>query len=216
MKYKPIFVTATNTDVGKTYTTCKLIQEYGKMGLKVGVFKPIETGVRDIPLDGELLLKEAKKTNPNLKNFTCNDIVPIQFSLPAAPYIAKKKSSIDVNLLHKTFEKIASLSDVVLIEGAGGLMVPVDEKLYMYDFIKEFDSVVLLVTHGKLGCINDTLLSINLLRALRVPFAWCVNLKEEDVSFNEVSLPFYEDEFGGAVLVQKHMRVLSENLLKLL
>lgn len=215
MKYRAIFITATNTDVGKTYTTCKLIEEFGKMGLKVGVFKPIETGVVDNPLDGEVLLKEAKKTNPNLKEFTCKDIVPLQFSLPAAPYVAKKKKSIDMDLLHQSFDKIASVSDVVLIEGAGGLMVPVDEGIYMYDFIKEFEAITLLVTHGKLGCINDTLLNINLLRALRVEFAWCVNLREDEKkSFEEITFPFYKEEFGGAIIVQKHIKLLSENLLK--
>lgn len=214
MKYRAIFITATNTDVGKTYTTCKLIEEFGKMGLKVGVFKPIETGVEKEPVDGSLLLKEAKKTNPNLKEFTCKDIVPIQFSLPAAPYVAKEKKIIDMDLLHKSFDKIANVSDIVLIEGAGGLMVPVDEGIYMYDFIKEFDAVTLLVTHGNLGCINDTLLSINLLRALRTEFAWCVNLKDNEDSFKKVTLPFYKDEFGGVILVQKHMDILAKNLLK--
>jgi len=168
MKYRPIFITATNTDVGKTYATCKLIKELSNRGLKVGVFKPIETGVIDEPLDGKELLKLAQKYNPHLKSFTCKDIVPIQCKLPASPFVSKGDEKIDMNLLHVAFEKIASISDIVLIEGAGGLMVPVDENLYMYDFIKEFNAVTLLVTHANLGCINDTLLNKNLLDSLHV------------------------------------------------
>ncbi len=202
MKYRPIFITATNTDIGKTYTTCKLIEELGKKGLHVGVLKPIETGVQEYPLDGKVLLEAAQKTNPNLKSFTCKDIVPIQYKLPASPYVSKGDEKIDLKVIHAAYEKIAKVSDIVLIEGAGGLMVPVDEKLYMYDFIKEFDAVTLLVTHANLGCINDTLLNINLLDSLHVEYEWCVNFRKNEEDFKKTTLPFYEDKFDKVLSVQ--------------
>ena len=65
-----LFITATNTNVGKTYTTLKLIKQFSKMGYKVGVFKPIETGVKKKPLDGNLLLKEVQKYNPLFKKLS--------------------------------------------------------------------------------------------------------------------------------------------------
>ena len=212
MKYRPIFITATNTDIGKTYATCKLITELGKKGLHVGVFKPIETGVVDYPIDGKLLLETAKQYNPNLKSFTCKDIVPVQYKLPAAPYVSKGNEKIDMKAIHIAFEKMASVSDVVLIEGAGGLMVPLDEKLYMYDFIKEFDAVTLLVTHANLGCINDTLLSGNLLDSLHVEYEWCVNFRDNKESFTKTTLPYYKK----IISLQDDIKLLSENLLKLL
>jgi dethiobiotin synthetase len=202
MKYRPIFITATNTDVGKTYATCKLIKELSNRGLKVGVFKPIETGVIDEPLDGKELLKLAQKYNPHLKSFTCKDIVPIQYKLPASPFVSKGDEKIDMNLLHVAFEKIASISDIVLIEGAGGLMVPVDENLYMYDFIKEFNAVTLLVTHANLGCINDTLLNKNLLDSLHVKYQWCINFRDNEESFKQTTLPYYKNRFGKVLSLQ--------------
>jgi dethiobiotin synthetase len=213
MHYSPIFITATNTDVGKTYTSLKLIEELGRRGLKVGVLKPIETGVVDEPLDGAKLLRAAQKTNPALMSFTCKDIVPIQFELPASPFVAKGKENIDIKALHVSFEKIAKISDIVLIEGAGGLMVPVDEELYMYNFIKEFGATALLVTHGNLGCINDTLLNLRLLDSLHVKYEWCVNLKENEEHFKEVTLPFYEKKFGEVLIVQKEMEKIVNKLL---
>lgn len=213
MHYSPIFITATNTDVGKTYTSLKLIEELGRRGLKVGVLKPIETGVVDEPLDGAKLLRVAQKTNPALMSFTCKDIVPIQFELPASPFVAKGKENIDLKALHVSFEKIAKISDIVLIEGAGGLMVPVDEELYMYNFIKEFGATALLVTHGNLGCINDTLLNLRLLDSLHVKYEWCVNLKENEEHFKEVTLPFYEKKFGEVLIVQKEMEKIVNKLL---
>ncbi|DAB34005.1 MAG TPA: dethiobiotin synthase [Sulfurospirillum sp. UBA12182] len=213
MHYSPIFITATNTDVGKTYTSLKLIEELGRRGLKVGVLKPIETGVVDEPLDGAKLLRAAQKTNPALMSFTCKDIVPIQFELPASPFVAKGKENIDIKALHVSFEKIAKISDIVLIEGAGGLMVPVDEELYMYNFIKEFGATALLVTHGNLGCINDTLLNLRLLDSLHVKYEWCVNLKENEEHFKEVTLSFYEKKFGEVLIVQKEMEKIVNKLL---
>jgi dethiobiotin synthetase len=213
MKKRAIFITATNTDIGKTYTTCKLIEELGRRGLRVGVFKPIETGVIEEPLDGRVLLECAKKTNPSLKSFTLRDIVPIQYKLPAAPYVAKAQENIDIKSLHVAFAKIANASDIVLIEGAGGLMVPVEKEFFMYDFIKEFDAKVLLVTHGNLGCINDTLLNLHFLKSLHVNYNWCVNLKDNKQHFEEVSLPFYEEKFGRVYTLQDDIKELVEKLL---
>jgi dethiobiotin synthetase len=210
MKYRPIFITATNTDIGKTYATCKLIEELGKQGLHVGILKPIETGVEEYPLDGKVLLETAQKYNPNLKSFTCRDVVPIQYKLPAAPYVSKGDEKIDMKVIHVAFKKMAKVSDVVLIEGAGGLMVPVDEELYMYDFIKEFDAVTLLVTHANLGCINDTLLNKNLLDSLHVEYEWCVNFRDNKESFDITTLPYYKK----VISLQDDIKLLSENLLK--
>jgi dethiobiotin synthetase len=210
MKYRPIFITATNTDIGKTYATCKLIKSLGEKGLHVGVLKPIETGVEEYPLDGKLLLESAQKYNPNLKNFTCKDVVPIQYKLPAAPYVSKGDEKIDMKAIHVAFEKMVKVSDVVLIEGAGGLMVPVDENFFMYDFIKEFDAVTLLVTHANLGCINDTLLNQNLLDSINAEYEWCVNFRDNKESFNTTTLTYYKK----IISLQDDLKLLSQNLLK--
>ncbi len=212
MKYRPIFITATNTDIGKTYATCRLIKELSNQGLHVGVFKPIETGVVSEPLDGKLLLETAQKYNPNLKSFTCKDVVPIQYKLPAAPFVSKGDEKIDIKALHVAYKKMASVSDIVLIEGAGGLMVPIDENIYMYDLIKEFNAMTLLITHANLGCINDTLLNKNLLDSLHVEYEWCVNFRDNYESFTKTTLPYYKK----VISLQDDMRFLSENLLKLI
>ncbi len=211
MLYRPIFITATNTDIGKTYATLNLIDALGKRGLRVGVLKPVETGVVEFPLDGKLLLDAAKKTNPDLRDFTCEDIVPYQFTLPAAPYVSKDRENIDAKVLRVTFEKIAKVSDIVLIEGAGGLMVPIEKDLYMYDLIDLFDTKVLLISHSKLGCINDTLLNINFLDSLKIEYEWCVNLRDKE-EFREKTLPFYKDKFSKVLTLQNDLEEIVERL----
>ena len=92
-----IFVTATNTNIGKTYTAIALMKEIVKFGLRPAAFKPIETGVLDgKPADGTILLKTMQELNPSTSKLTIDDVVPIQFELPAAPYVAKKDKTISL------------------------------------------------------------------------------------------------------------------------
>ncbi|NOX15705.1 MAG: dethiobiotin synthase [Epsilonproteobacteria bacterium] len=212
MKVKTIFITATNTDVGKTYATIKIINELQKKGLKVGIFKPFETGVQGFPLDGKLLLEAAQKTNLNFHSFKLCDVVPFQYSLPAAPYVAKYGAKIDMKILKNSYKKIALASDIVLIEGAGGLMVPIEKEFYMYDLAKFFDAKILLVTHSNLGCINDTLLNLYFLKSQNIEFEWCVNIKNNEDDFKKTTLPFYKDKFGKVLTLQDNLEEIVEKL----
>lgn len=213
MPHKPIFITATNTNVGKTYTTLQLITALSQKGLKVGVMKPIETGVKERAEDAHILFETAKKYNPALEVLKLKDIAPYQFALPAAPYVAKGKKKINLELLETAYAKIEALCDIVLIEGAGGLLVPIDDELYMYDFIRLFHARALLVGHSELGCINDVLLSLHLLDALGVDdYEWCINFKEGKETFNQTSLPFFKSLFGRVLSVQDNLDEIIESL----
>ena len=192
---KSLFISATNTDVGKTYSCEKFLNYFAKAGLKVGYFKPFETGVVDSPIDGSKMLELAKKLNPTF-NVTINDVVPYQFELPAAPYVAKGNTIIDIDFLKEKKKYLEQFCDVLIIEGAGGLMVPIEKDLFIIDLIKEFDCEAILITPSKLGCINDTLLSINALKAKNIDFEFYINLYHDINSFEKVSKPFLIDYFG--------------------
>lgn len=192
---KRIFITATNTDIGKTYATSLLLEEFASQGYRVGAFKPIETGVEKEPLDGKKLFDLAKRLNPALSCLTLDTIVPYQFSLPAAPYVAKGAQKIDINILEEKLQEIEEHCDIVLIEGAGGLMVPVEEDLFMVDFISIFKTSTLLVCPSRLGSINDTLLSRHLLESKNIPYTWAINIYEDKDSFESVTAPFYHKNF---------------------
>ena len=192
---KSLFISATNTDVGKTYACEKFLNYFAKAGLKVGYFKPFETGVVDSPIDGSKMLELAKKLNPTF-NVTINDVVPYQFELPAAPYVAKGNTIIDIDFLKEKKKYLEQFCDVLIIEGAGGLMVPIEKDLFIIDLIKEFNCEAILITPSKLGCINDTLLSINALKAKNIDFEFYINLYHDINSFEKVSKPFLIDYFG--------------------
>lgn len=196
------FVTATNTDVGKTYVAQKLLQKYAKEGLKVGYYKPIETGVRDNnPLDGSSMLRLACELNPDFC-LNIEDVVPYRFTLPAAPYVASDGVNIDIDFLIRQKEYLQNFCDVLIIEGAGGLMVPVKKDIFMIDLIKLFETPAILVTPSNLGCINDTLLSIGALKDYGIEYEWYVNLYRDKESFYDVSYPFLKDYFGEVRFVE--------------
>jgi dethiobiotin synthetase len=190
-----LFVTATGTNVGKTYTSLKLIENFAAQGVKVGVFKPIETGVEEIPHDASQLLKATASTNPSFRSLTTEDITTYTFNLPAAPFCADVKQEIELEKIFDTYHTLKARCDILIVEGAGGLMVPITKEFMMIDLIEKLQVQTLLVTPSYLGCINDTLLSIEALKARNITFDWCVNIYEDKESFSEVTQPFYDAMF---------------------
>ncbi len=210
---KRIFITATNTDIGKTYVTTRLLEHYAQLGHKVGVIKPIETGVEDVPIDGSKLLTLIKKLNPAMADITMQDIVPLQFRLPAAPYCANDAKDIDLTPVDIAIEKLEKLCDVLIIEGAGGLYVPIDKNTMIIDLIGRFKAKALLVSHCRLGCINDTILSINALEQRGYNFEWTLNCHQSDSSFEEVSKPYFQDIYPEFTVFNKDIEKIASSLL---
>ncbi len=210
---KRIFITATNTDIGKTYVTTHLLKHYAAAGFRVGAVKPIETGVKESPIDGSELLTLVRSLNPALADFTMEDIVPIRFALPAAPYCANGAKAIDLGIVDDAIAKMEPLCDILLIEGAGGLYVPVDAETMMIDLIGRYRAKALLVSHCRLGCINDTILSINALEAHGADFEWTLNCRSSDSAFKEVSEPYIRDTYPGYTLFDRDIEKVAKALL---
>lgn len=189
-----LFITATNTNVGKTYASSIFLKKLSEEGFKVGYYKPLETGVIDIPVDGLAMLELTKKLNPDF-DVNIDYVVPYQFKLPASPYVAKKDITIDIEFLIQRKNELEKLCDILIIEGAGGLMVPIMKDFFIIDLIKRFNSKTILISPSRLGSINDTLLSQEALKNRSIDFDWYINLYEDKDSFDEVTLPFYKDYF---------------------
>ena len=189
-----IFVTATNTDVGKTHATIRLMHIAAGMGLCPLALKPVETGVgEEGPTDGIRLLQAAKALNPDAEPLKVEDIVPYRFALPAAPFVAKGETVIDPAKLTEAADRLGQYCDILFIEGAGGLMVPVERNLFMIDFPRIFGAHTLLIAPGGLGSINDTLLSLEALENRRLPHSLLLNLRPETSdAFKRLTRPYYD------------------------
>lgn len=208
-----IFVTATNTDIGKTYTTLTLLRHYAAAGYRVGAFKPIETGVLEKPLDGSALLRTLRDLNPEFQDVTVEEIVPLRFALPAAPYVAGGALPIDFDAIDRALTRIEERCDVVIIEGAGGLMVPLDADTFIRDLIVRYKAKALLVAHCRLGCINDLLLNMMALEAAHIPYEWVLNCREASETFERISAPYLDARFPGHFRLDRSLDTLAARLL---
>lgn len=209
-----LFISATGTNIGKTHISLKLIEALSSKGYKVGIFKPIETGVTTIAPDAEILLQKCQAFNDNFLTLTAKDISAYTFALPAAPFCADTQHQIDIEHILEKYHALSKLCDILIIEGAGGLLVPISKDFTMVDLAKKLNAKVLLVTPSRLGCINDTLLSIEALKNRAIDFDWCVNLYEDKESFRKVSQPYYDATFTDWWIFQEGLqRFITRNLL---
>lgn len=152
-----VFVTGTDTGVGKTVVACELVRALRAEGRDVGVMKPIETGVGpEGPLDA-IALREAAGAPESLDE-TC----PQRFALPAAPNVAARAEgrAVDLDLLREGFARIAARHEFAVVEGAGGLLVPIARDVAMIDLALQLRLPLLVVARARLGTINHTLLTL--------------------------------------------------------
>jgi len=159
---KGIFVTGTDTEVGKTIVTACLVSLLSNKGLDVGVMKPIETGCpkrngRLIPRDATFL-KAVSRSKDDLSL-----INPYRFSKPLAPFIAAQidRKEIKMGKISSAYKKLRERHDILFVEGAGGLLVPLARKLTNLDLILELNIPTIVVVGSKLGAVNHTLLTLN-------------------------------------------------------
>lgn len=160
MKQNVYFVSGIDTDAGKSYATGFLAREWNKSGKRTITQKFIQTGnighSEDIDLHRRIM--EIPFTKEDQEELTMPEI----FSYPASPHLASKLDNrpIDFDKIKHSTEVLSERYDYVLLEGAGGLMVPLTDKLLTIDYVAQEKYPLIFVTSGKLGSINHTLLSL--------------------------------------------------------
>jgi dethiobiotin synthetase len=193
-----VFVTATDTGVGKTETSCALLSLMREAGLNPAGFKPYESGCKrlDAPADA-LALREAAGSKDAL-----DDVCPHRFRESVAPGVAAKRLGVWPSFA-RTQEAFRSFRGrPLVVEGAGGLFVPVDASRDVIDLIAQFNLPVLLVARAGLGTLNHTGLSLEALARRRRKVAAILLVKSSpgrDVS-EEDNAQILEQRYGVRVL----------------
>lgn len=171
MSRKRFFITGTGTGVGKTFATACLADFFVRHGLRTAVTKPFQTGAEDGDDDIELIQKAVPglaELPPELRN-------AFRFRIPASPELAARaeNASIDISKIAAVISEIEKefSPDALLIEGAGGLYVPVKKDIMMIDIIKMLGIPVILVCDSGLGTINHSILSVRALQAAGIDCA---------------------------------------------
>jgi dethiobiotin synthetase len=158
-----LFITGTDTGVGKTLVAAGLARLLVNQGVRVGVFKPVASGGK-ISADGKLLQKAAK-----LPDSVYSAIVPAHYRQPLAPYVAAcKEGKVDLLKVEKAYRKAKASCDFLIIEGVGGIQVPITRNFFVTDWIKKWKLPVLVVARAGLGTINHTLLTVEALQRRKI------------------------------------------------
>ncbi|MCL4477764.1 MAG: dethiobiotin synthase [Deltaproteobacteria bacterium] len=158
---KKLFVTGTDTAVGKTYTILGILNTAAGLGYKTVAMKPFETGCRIrnkmlVPHDAALIKKAIGIGDLDAIN-------PYRFVAPVAPYVAAKieKKRIKLNVVFDTYKHLIKGHHLIVVEGAGGLLVPITRDFFYADLAKTLSLPILVVAANKLGVINHTLLTVS-------------------------------------------------------
>ena len=179
------FVTGTDTGVGKTYVACKLIRDYVAQGHKVIGMKPVAAGSDLVNgqwvNDDVLRLEEASNVKAPREL-----INPYSFKEAVAPHIAAEKAGIVINIdvIKQAFQALSKLADIVIVEGAGGFLVPLNDQQSMADLPAVLDIPVILVVGMRLGCINHSLLTVEAIKMRGLNLhGWVANQFEPEMAF---------------------------------
>ena len=167
---KGVFVTGTGTCVGKT-VVCGLLAGFLRAeGTRVTTQKWVETGVTEGPSDIDVhrrLMGDPESAAEPPPSDRC----PYRFSLPASPHLAaaREKRQVDPAVIEAAYRRLEATHDAVLVEGAGGFLVPLSEELLTGDLVARIGLPVLVVVGNRLGCVNDVLLTVEAVRRRGVP-----------------------------------------------
>lgn len=218
---KNIFITATGTDVGKTYVSALIIKKMREAGFNCGYFKPVLSGVEE--KDGKLIDSDCNYVVKTAKiPVEADECVAYWWKEAVSPHLAAKRAEqeININRIKSEFEKKTKEYDYLLIEGAGGITCPLrlenGEKYLLKDLIKELDTPIVIVADGGLGTINSTLLTVEYAKANNIKIAGIIlNNFNPDSFMHQDNLKQVEYLTGVKVVAvveegQKDIKLLEE------
>ena len=164
-----LFITGTDTDVGKTYVAAGLAVTLRKMGIDVGVMKPFAAGAAQKTgfksEDVEILVNAAQVNDPEIL------LNPQFFPIAASPYTALKNLKIkpNIKLILNRFKKLSKLHSMILVEGMGGIMTPILQDYFVTNLIKDMKLPIIIVTRTKVGTVNHTIMTCKMCEKYKIP-----------------------------------------------
>ncbi len=174
---KAFFITGTDTNVGKTYIACALLKHFSSIGLKSVGMKPVSAGIESHSTEyrNEDVIKLSSAGNVNASLEWVN---PYSFPQPVAPNLAAGLSGVAISCdkIIEAYDCLSELADVVIVEGAGGVLVPLNDRETIADLAIKMDLPMILVVGIRLGCINHALLSVEAIQSRGLKLAgWVAN-----------------------------------------
>ncbi len=195
---RALFVTGTDTGIGKTHVATALLRALAAGGLRAVGMKPVAAGVdarTGIHEDVAALIAAGNVDAPR------EDVNPYCFKQAIAPHVAARLAgaTIDIERIAGCYRRLAACADVVIVEGAGGVLVPLSTRCDVLDVAARLAIPAVLVVGVRLGCINHALLSALAIRARGVPLAgWIANRLDAAMAHADDSIAAIADRLGLA------------------
>jgi len=170
---KGFFVTGTDTGVGKTMVSCILLRMFADQGHTVVGMKPVAAGRENGLWQDVELLKSVSNVHAALA-----DINPYAFDVPISPHLAAQQTgtTIDLSVIEKSYQRLSTQADIVIVEGAGGFLVPLNDIETGEDLAKMLGLPVILVVGMRLGCLSHAILTAQAIRVAKLQLAgWVAN-----------------------------------------
>jgi len=198
------FVTGTDTEIGKTFSSAALLQAFARQGVSSVGMKPIASGaeLRDGHWHNEdvdsLIAASSVKAAPEL-------ICPYLMQTPAAPHIVARDEQIDISLAQivACYRQLTQQADAVIVEGVGGFCVPVNDHTDTADMAQQLALPVILVVGLRLGCINHALLTAQAIRARGLRLAgWIANTVNPDMLYLQDNITAIQQRIDAPLIGQ--------------
>ena len=193
------FVTGTDTGVGKTLISCALLHGFAAQGKRVAGMKPVAAGCNDDGQNEDVLqLRAAGNVAVG-----CGQINPYCFVPAIAPHLAALSEDviIDFSVIAKSYRALEAKADVVIVEGAGGLLVPLNAQQDSADLVKELGLPIILVAGMRLGCLNHALLTVEVIAARGLALAgWVANVVDADMASSEENIAALRQRISAPLL----------------
>lgn len=212
------FVTGTDTNVGKTLISCALLKCFAAQGFRVIGMKPVAAGgslrsngdTPDVPLAGTagidasgrnedvIYLNEA--SNVSAENSLIN---PYHFASAIAPHLAAQQENIQIDLTHivASFHALQAVADVVIVEGAGGFIVPLNDTQDSGDLAVQLGLPIILVVGMRLGCLNHALLTVQAIAERGLTLAgWVANCVDENMTMRAENIAALQQRIHAPLL----------------
>lgn len=195
-----IFITGTDTDAGKTYVAVALLQGLKALGYRTVAQKPVAAGVNDTGFNTDALQLQQHATEP----LSYDLVNPYCLTDAVAPHLAATKAGLCIEpaVLTKELKKLQNVdADIALVEGAGGWLLPLDDKTTMADWVTEQQLPVLLVVGIKLGCLNHALLTINEIERSGLKLlGWVANCIDPDMAYQQENINYLQQQLTAPCL----------------
>lgn len=199
MSARGLFVTGTDTGVGKTRVAVALVRMLRAQGLRVAAMKPVAAGAEPGELNEDVVaLRAAANVDADLR-----DVNPYAFAPAIAPHIAAAEAGVRIELgvIAAAYARLAARADVVVVEGAGGWRVPLNDSEDMADLAQRLGLPVVLVVGLRLGCLSHALLTAESIAARRLPWAgWVGNHIDPEMARQAANLAALRARLPGPCL----------------